>query len=577
MLEVSSFTEIWAADFEFVSRPGANPEPICFVAKELRSGKCIRLFGEDLTQLTKPPFNFGPESLHLAYFSSAEMNCYLALGWPFPTYNLDLYVEFRNLTNGLLTPFGWSLLGALTHFGIDGIEAVEKEAMRLLAMRGGPYTPVERRQLLEYCESDVVAIEKLFPRMSPLIDVPRGLLRGHYMKAVARIETCGIPMDTETLSTVKSEWEGIQEQLIKEIDGTYDVYDGRTFKQDRFARYLEAKLINWPRTERGNLQLDDDTFKAMSQAHPILNPLRELRVSLSKMRLSELPVGLDGRNRTLISPFKARTGRNQPSNSRFAFGPAVWLRGLIKPPVGIGMGYIDWCQQEFGIAAALSGDQKMQEAYTTGDPYLAFAKQAGAAPPDATKKSHEAIRDQFKACVLAVQYGMGEHSLAARIGRSTAHARELLNLHRNTYRTFWDWSDKLLDHAILSGSLTTVFGWKIHVGPDANPRSLRNFPMQANGAEMLRLACCFAMDRGIQVGAPVHDAVLIVDALETLPSAILRTQEAMRQASAAILNGFELRTDVKRIDHPERYMDKRGEQMWTTVIRILQRKRGEIK
>ncbi len=25
-------------------------------------------------------------------------------------------------------------------------------------------------------------------------------------------------------------------------------------------------------------------------------------------------------------------------------------------------------------------------------------------------------------------------------------------------------------------------------GPDANPRSLANFPMQANGAEMLRLA-----------------------------------------------------------------------------------------
>jgi hypothetical protein len=64
---------------------------------------------------------------------------------------------------------------------------------------------------------------------------------------------------------------------------------------------------------------------------------------------------------------------------------------------------------------------------------LAFAKQAGAAPPDATKSSHKAIRDLFKACVLAVQYGMGEVSLARRIGQPTAKARELLALHRQTY------------------------------------------------------------------------------------------------------------------------------------------------
>ena len=85
----------------------------------------------------------------------------------------------------------------------------------------------------------------------------------------------------------------------------------------------------------------------------------------------------------------------------------VWLRGLIKPPPGHGVAYIDWSQQEFGIAAALSGDANMLAAYQSGDPYLAFAKQAGAVPQDATKQSHSAQRDLFKACVLAVQYGMG--------------------------------------------------------------------------------------------------------------------------------------------------------------------------
>jgi hypothetical protein len=59
--------------------------------------------------------------------------------------------------------------------------------------------------------------------------------------------------------------------------------------------------------------------------------IRELRHTLGQMRLNDLTVGVDGRNRCMLSAFRARTGRNQPSNSRFIFGPSCWLRGLISP------------------------------------------------------------------------------------------------------------------------------------------------------------------------------------------------------------------------------------------------------
>jgi DNA polymerase I-like protein with 3'-5' exonuclease and polymerase domains len=229
-----------------------------------------------------------------------------------------------------------------------------------------------------------------------------------------------------------------------------------------------------------------------------------------------LAVGRDGRNRLILSAFAARTGRNQPSNSRYIFGPSVWLRGLIVPPPGHGVAYIDWQQQEFGIAAALSGDANMIAAYRSGDPYLAFAKQAGAVPTDATKQSHSAERDLFKACVLAVQYGMGPDALALRIGKPPVVARDLLRAHRETYRTFWKWSDAAVDHAMTRSSIGTVFGWTLHIGDDSNPRSVLNYPMQANGAEMLRLACCLATERGIEVCAPVHDAILICAPLDRL-------------------------------------------------------------
>jgi DNA polymerase I-like protein with 3'-5' exonuclease and polymerase domains len=247
----------------------------------------------------------------------------------------------------------------------------------------------------------------------------------------------------------------------------------------------------------------------------------------------------------------------------------VWLRGLIKPPPGHAVAYVDWRQQEFGIAAALSSDVAMQAAYQTQDCYLAFAKQAGAVPADATKGSHGQQRELFKQCTLAVQYGMGADALALHIGQPLIVARDLLLAHRNTYRRFWRWSDAALDTAMLTGSLHTVFGWRIHICDKPNPRSLRNFPMQANGAEMMRLAACLATERGVEVCAPIHDAFLICAPLDRLEADIATMRAAMAEASGVVLGGFELGTDVSVTRWPARYMDPRGAVMWERVVQLL--------
>jgi DNA polymerase I len=384
------------------------------------------------------------------------------------------------------------------------------------------------------------------------------------------MEHYGVPIDTAALERLRTNWEFIKVRLIERIDADYNVFDGSTFKVAGFEIWLNRNGIPWPRLPTGRLDLADDTFRQMSKAYPAVAPLRELRSALSELRLDGLTVGCDGRNRCLLSPFRARSGRNQPSNSKFIFGPSVWLRGLIKPPKGYGVAYVDWEQQEFGIAAALSGDQAMQAAYRSGDPYLAFAKQAGAASEGATKETHSEIRELFKACALGVQYGMGAETLATRLGRPPCLARDLLRLHCNTYPTFWRWSDAAIDNAILSRSLPTVFGWRVHVGPDTNPRSLRNFPMQGNGSEMLRLACCLATEDGLEVCAPVHDAVLIAAPLDRLEADVARMRAAMAEASRVVLADFELRTEAKIIRWPERYMDPRGERMWNAVWSLIE-------
>jgi DNA polymerase-1 len=561
------FREIWAVDFEFGSEPGENPDPVCLVAWELRSGSKIRLWQDQFG--AAPPYPTDPAVLFVAYYASAEIGCHLALGWPVPQRVLDLFTEFRNQTNGFPTVSGAGLLGALAHHGLDGIGTVEKNEMRELVLRVGPWSLAERAEILDYCESDVAALARLLPVMLPKIDLPRALMRGRYMAAAAQMERNGVPIDTATLGQVKKHWLDIQDHLIADIDINYGVYEGRTFKADRFAAWLAQNNVPWPSLESGRLDLSDDTFREMARAYPAVTPLRELRATLSGMRLSDLAVGADGRNRTILSAFRARTGRNQPSNTKFIFGPSVWLRGLIQPPPGCGIAYIDWAQQEFGIAAALSADPLMMEAYRSGDPYLAFAKQAGAAPPDATKSTHKAIRDQFKSTVLAVQYGMGAQALAQRLGQPSIRARDLLRLHRETYRVFWAWSDRAVAYAMLTSSLHTAFGWRVQVPPEANTRSLANFPMQANGAEMLRLACCLATEQGIEVCAPVHDAVLVCAPLDRLDADVARMQDAMREASRVVLDGFELGTDAEIIRYPDRYADPRGAVMWERVMKLI--------
>jgi DNA polymerase I len=520
-----------------------------------------------------PPFDIGADALFVAYYASAELGCFKVLGWQMPARILDLYVEFRNSTNTLqqkgLKPFESGLLGALAAHGLDTIGAAEKEEMRALILRGGPWSGEERAAILDYCESDVTALTGLVPAMLPRIDLPRALLRGRYMAAVAAMEHVGVPIDVTGLQRLRRHWEDIQGELIARIDTDYGLFDGLTFKYERFAEWLRIAGIPWPRLESGKLDLSDDAFRQAAHAYPAVAPLRELRNALSEMRLNDLAIGRDNRNRTLLSPFRARTSRNQPSNSKFIFGPSVWLRSLIKPPEGHGVAYIDYEQQEFGIAAALSGDGQMLNAYCTGDPYLAFAKQAGAVPAEATKKTHGPVRELFKQCALGVQYGMSERGLALGLGEAPVVARDLLRAHAETYTGFWKWSDRVVDTAVIVGSTFCVFGWSLHLGVGANPRALRNFPMQANGAEMLRLACCLATERGIEVVAPVHDAVLICAPLERLEHHVAATQDAMAEASRIVLAGFELRSEANVVRYPDRYSDPRGEMMWATVMEIL--------
>lgn len=565
-----SFRAAIACDFEYSALNGERPQVKCATWRDLKTGYQLQQWQGEFG--SAPPFNFDKNTLFIAYNAAAEFSCFLALGWDLPVRVLDLMVEFMRAKNGAVQSISSSLLSALATYGLDSIGGDEKKSMQQLAMRDGPYTNSERAALLAYNQEDVDALQRLLPAMLAAghIDMPRALLRGRYMAALSRMVHNGTPIDTDILSRLNVHWDEIRQAIVTEVDKDYGVYDGLTFKTDRFLSWLANNDLTWPKLDGRDVpDLKEKTFREMSRVYPIILPLHETRNQLAGLRLTDLHIGSDNRNRTGLWPFKTVTSRNAPSTSGFVFGPAVWLRHIITPPAGHAMAYVDWSSQEFGIAAAMSCDGQMISAYQSGDVYLAFAKQAGAVPSDATKETHPYERELFKQATLAVQYGMGYQSLSLRINESPAKARDLLTSHKWAYPKFWQWSDAALEVATTKMQIGTVFGWRSLVHDRTKPNTLRNFPMQANGAEMMRLAACIATERGIQVNCPVHDAFLMTAPEDQIEEHVAALQSAMAEASRIILHGFELRSDTKIIRCGERYSDPRGVAMWERVTKLL--------
>lgn len=580
-------SSLWLVDFEFTPRWGEPPVPLCVVGQEMRivGGELRR--GRRISKWLngghhEPPLIIGNASALVAFMVSAELGCYLALGWPLPNKVIDLQVEFRNATNGEVV--GRGLLDALEWYGFGhSVDPFRKRQMQRLAIQGGPYSEQEKSDLLEYCGSDVDALVALLPRMFPEIDLDQALFRGEYMRQVAHMEARGVPLDVERFNLFRDNWDRIRNYIAYLANARYEnVFVGTRFSARRFEKYVSRREISWPRLSSGRPALDSDTFGDMARVMPEFRQLHEARKILSRMRLTKFEIGADERNRAMLWAFSSKTSRNQPSNSKFIFGGASWLRFLIRPAEGQAIAYVDYRQQEFGIAAALSRDPVMQRMYESGDPYMAMAILAGDAPQGATEETHPEAREVHKVVSLATLYGIGTWLLSHQLQVTQDRAAWLLQWHRKTFAAYWDWSDRVSVTASITRKMETNFGWRHRLRQKAplnmfearrilakEDRTARNWLIQTYGAEMLRIAIILAGRRGIRTCAPVHDAVLIEASIVNIDADTQKMRACMVEASRLVLDGFELRTKPEVVRWPNRYFDKKGIETWENLHSIL--------
>jgi DNA polymerase-1 len=221
----------------------------------------------------------------------------------------------------------------------------------------------------------------------------------------------------------------------------------------------------------------------------------------------------------------------------------------------------------------LSNDTALMSAYSAGDVYHSLALVCGLTNDFDAKRwkdAEPAQRQRMKALQLALNYGMSVPSLARGLNRHPLIASAIIEKHRRIYPRFWAWRDKQVETAMLTRSIETVFGWPLRISTSPNQRTLYNFPMQSNGAEMLRLAACRLCAAGIIPNMLVHDGILLeVDGEEQVAQAI----EIMRAAGREVCDGFEIGVDVdQKLTGGARYRDKRpvAKKMWATIMDALE-------
>ena len=587
-----NFCTINVCDFEYEIADGELPNVLCMVVyvldEHLQHVDTIRMWRGDFG--SSPPFDIGPDALFVAYSAWAEMTCFITLGWKFPKHIFDLHTAYLAASNVLLPHDpnearkrpGKRLGDACQAYGVEGWDHIDKGAIAR-DIGEGRWRDHGREAVFQYCEEDVRVSALLLCRKLrgyaglPPADVERVLHWSNYSaKVVAQIQARGMPIDTRLWNLVQENKGAVIAGLLQQYDPSYGsddpIYSPEgEWSYDRFERWLlQSGVLAWPRLQNGQLSIDGDAFRLMSNV-PGIEGLHALRDSLGVIKRARLPIGSDGRNRPSLFPFGTATGRNAHSKSLFNAHASV-RSFMAFPEDEIGV-YLDWRTQEVGVAAALSDDQALMDAYRNGDVYHALALVCGLTDdPNAKrwKAQRPMERQQMKALQLAINYGMGVPSLAKGLNRHPLIASGIIERHRQTYPRFWQWRDDLVQTAMLSRRMETVFGWPLHISSSPNKRTLYNFPMQGNGAEMLRLAAWRLCEIGIVPNMLIHDGLLLeVNDKEQIAQAI----DVMKAAGRDVCNELEIGVDVDQmLEGGARYRDKRpvAKKMWETMMSALQ-------
>ena len=556
----NNFEYIISVDSEYRGSDfGDKTEVVCFCYRNLKTQErfdCVT--PEDILNLPWPHH----EAVYIVFNATAEADAWINWNIPIPPFIIDLYLENKNLIqDGISRETGfYGQLAAAHRYKIDEkyiMSGDEKNHWRELIINNETYTDKEWVGILDYCYSDTVLCGMLLEPTLRHIEIRlqktdhekrlnQILFRARAKAYEAKIYNWGIHVDAKKFDQFEKYWPQAKCKYINAVNEKLDVFESGVFKYEKFVQLLIRNNLsrNWPRTATGRYSSKKETLDNY-KSNPDIKQLREaLRINGSD-KLLGFNRGKDGVSREWLKWFHAISGRATPSTSKYPFNSPRWTREFIKPPEGQVYAYVDYRAQEPNIMARLSNDKLYIEAVESPDIYTTTAILSGALPKDATKKSHPAIRGQFKTTVLATTYSASAYLLMQQLQCSFRQAELIQSSIKKTFSTYFRWNEERIYRYFKQKRLQTVFGWTRHLpkGEKVNQRSVANFPIQATAGEMTRLAYVELIDAGFVVAGTVHDAVLIMVPKDDYKAKLKEAQQIMVQASITVI-GHPIYTDI---------------------------------
>jgi hypothetical protein len=438
----------------------------------------------------------------------------------------------------------------------------------------------------------------------------------------ARYKRNGIPLDTEMIKKVDSAKDGIlnrirelannnlpasrkfyvEEFSSKSAEKYYGLLaEGKQEEADKIASKLvkiERKItlckenVNkfieennfahmWPKTskskeEKPTYKTDEDTLKDLQHLHPKISDLRQAIKTTNALKM--FSTGSFYEHVDLVRAtqhpywgiFGTLTSRNAATAKSFIMAQASWCRAIMRAKKGHSIVSLDFTAQEVYIAACISGDDNMLQAYLSGDPYLAFGKQAKFIKQTETKESAGTLRTIAKTVVLGILFGMGPKMTAFRCNITLKEAQYYHHMHEVTYRKYHEWKrTRVKNHEINNVSVLSdgflIFDNRAHKDTDKYKKGQQfslttvNSGIQGEGAVIMRDTTDMCIQQNVPVIYTLHDEI----ASHVLDRYVERVSEIMKEcaikATSKIFPGRPpIRVDISITSHDELYVEDKA-------------------
>jgi len=366
---------------------------------------------------------------------------------------------------------------------------------------------------------------------------------------LADMEYLGIKLDTKYLKKFAGRLEDSISDLEQQIYGHAD-YEFNIGSPAQLADVLFVKL-NLPREgiKKGKTGLSTaaSELEKLRGLHPIIDLIGQYRevVKLKNTYVDTLPQQVDENNRvhTTFNLTVAPTGRLSSADPNLQNIPVRTelgknIRTAFVADKGNVLVSADYSQFELRLAAALSGDKGMLDAFNSDeDIHVQTTSLVLGIPPEKVTKEQ---RYAAKAVNFGIMYGQGPHGLSVTSGLDYGAAREFIRKYFEVRPKLKEYIDSLRKQALEQGYVETLFGRR-RPTPDVKSsnfvvregayRAAINHPMQGTAADLMKMAMIEVakkLDNDCKLLLQIHDSILLEcpkDKADKLGKAIKETME----------------------------------------------------